>query len=198
MTTPPASALEDEQPPPSGEIALDALEPMTGPIELPGPATEPPGPIEDPAGQMEYDEDHRSSFVSAAEDAVRRRDVAALETLVQRAVASGSDMAAVARFRALSDLLRGDVGGARRAIAKARSFRNARAGGDPRESIAEAAVALGSGDPGAAARLGLRALALARKAGDPKGEHAALRTLAACYRALGREDDAAALEAHAG
>jgi hypothetical protein len=189
-TMPPPAPWEDESAPSSSEFSLDALEP-DGSVPLATlAAPERPRRVSEPVAAG------RSSFVASAEDAVRRRDLAALEELMQRAVASGSDMAAVARFRALADLLRGDVGGARRALAKARGYRRGTRG-DPRESIAEAAVALGSGNPAAAVRLGLRALALARRASDKRGESAAMRTLAACYRALGREADADAIEAAA-
>lgn len=139
--------------------------------------------------------DDRESFVAAAEEAVRTRDLEALDRLLERAVASGSDMAAVARVRAMAELLRGDVGGARRSLAKARSFRRDAGARDPREALAEAAVSLGGGDPAGAVRLSLRALGLARAAADRRGEIAALRTLAACYRALGRDVDATDLDA---
>lgn len=190
----PLPAWEDEEPPPSTEIALDTLEArghLASDDTYPRPvlsarvATVPP-------------DDGADSFVSAAESAVRARDPEALDRLLERAVASGSDMAAISRIRALADLLRGDVGGARRSLAKARGYRGGHLHGDPRESITEAAVALGTGDAAAAVRLGLRALALTRRAADRKGEIAALRTLAACYRALGRWGDATLIEKAAG
>jgi hypothetical protein len=136
-----------------------------------------------------------ASFAAAAETAVRSRDVEALEALMQRAVASGSDLAAVARFRALADLIRGDVRSAKRALQQARGHRRG-AGSSPQESLAEAAVALASGDPRTAIRSSLRALARARRGVDRRGEIAAMRTLAACYRAIGRDAEAAGIDAH--
>ncbi len=154
-----------------------------------------------PSTETSLDEAHThegASFVVMAENAVRTRDMIALERLLERAIASGSDMAAIARIRAMADLLRGDVGMAKQRLAQARRYRKTPIHADPRESIAEAAVALGGGDATSAVRLGLRALALTRRAADRKGEMAALRMLAACYRALGRSDDAASIEQAAG
>ncbi|MDQ3034537.1 MAG: hypothetical protein M3Y87_19160, partial [Myxococcota bacterium] len=214
-TVAPLGAWEDDEAPASTEISLDEIErtspghviagdaiagdaTVDGAIVDGAAALEPQHPAESERLRGPPTEERPSSFAAAAEDAVRTRDLEALDRLVERAIASGSDMAAIARFRALSDLLRGDIGGARRALEKARGYRRANGPRDPREEIVEAAVALGSGDAGAAVRLGLRALALARRASDRKGELAALRMVAACYRALGRGDDAARLEAASG
>jgi hypothetical protein len=153
------------------EVAYDVKTPTERPAE---PAPPPP-------------------FAAAAEEAVRRRDPAALEQVLQRAIANGSEMAAVARFRAMVDLLQGNVGAARRALAKARRHRKDEDGG-PHQALAEAAVALRGGDPAGAIRCALRALAAVRRKGDRKGEIASLCVLAACYRALGRDSDAARFE----
>jgi hypothetical protein len=55
-------------------------------------------------------------------------------------------------------------------------------------------VALRAGRAPSAVRLALSALADARRAADERGEAVALFTLAACFRALGRPNDAALLE----
>ncbi|UJR79468.1 hypothetical protein [Sandaracinus amylolyticus] len=203
-TVPPKSDWDEEDAaPPSAEIALDELE-GTGKHAVRD--TEPPteqvsldthdvgstqSGVIDPRGE---EDDRRSSFAAAAEEAVRSHDLVALDQLLQRAVASGSDMAAVSRFRALADLMRGDLGAARLSLAKARGYRGAAKDADPRQPLAEGAVALRGGDATGAVRLALRALALARRAGDRKGETTAMRMLAACLRALGRADDASRIE----
>lgn len=179
----------------------------TDPSELRSPLPHPPpterrvdiaddsvdetNPVARPLRTSEQELD-RVSFVHLAQDAVRRRDHEALDRLLKRAVAAGGDMAAISRFRALAELLRGDVLGARRALSKARAYHPSRT--NPREALAEAIVALAAGDMHEAVRAGLKALALARRAADPLGEEAALRTLAACYRGLGREHDVERLE----
>jgi hypothetical protein len=63
--------------------------------------------------------------------------------------------------------------------------------------LALALVLAGSGDPVGAVRAAVAALASARRRGDASGEEAALRTLARCYRALGRPHDAARFESRA-
>lgn len=170
--------------PASAEISLEELEP-TG--QHPVRDTEPP------TEEVRLDglpEAHRSSFAIAAEEAVRSNDLDALEELLQRAVASGSDMAAVSRFRAVADMLRGDLGAARASLAKARGYRGEQLDADPRQSLAEGALALRAGDARGALRLALRALSLARRGGERRGEIAAQRMIGACLRALGRGEDA--------
>jgi hypothetical protein len=54
---------------------------------------------------------------------------------------------------------------------------------------------LETGEPGAAVREGLRALAQARERGESAGEQAALKTLSLCYERLGRSQEAASLRA---
>jgi hypothetical protein len=209
---------EDESSPPSAEISLDEVrkydglgvlttgedvsDTLTGDVasvvmnetllgETSSPSIDNDVALNDGAADPP---DHGSSFVVLAENAVRNRDMVALDRLLERAIASGSDLAAIARIRAMSDLLRGDVGKAKQGLAQARRYKKKSVHSDPREAIAEAAVALGGGDLASAVRLGLRALAITRRAADRKGELAALRTLAACYRALGRFHDATLIE----
>ena len=123
-------------------------------------------------------------------DAIRRRDFAALDGLAERAIAMGSDIKAVARIRALAAALRGDLTGAQQRLDRIEAAPN-----DRRALLAEAMVALRGGRRQPATRLALRALADARRARDERGEAVALFTLAACFRAAGRPNDAALLEA---
>jgi hypothetical protein len=125
-------------------------------------------------------------------DAIHRRDFDALDSLAERAIAMGSDMKAVARIRALAAALRGDIAGAQERLDRMRDARGPR---DRRALLAEAMVALRAGRKSPAIRLGLRALADSRRTGDERGEAVALFTLAACFRAMGRPNDAALLEA---
>lgn len=125
-------------------------------------------------------------------DAIRRRDFDALDRLAERAIAVGSDMQAVARIRALAAALRGDLAGAQQRLER---MHGSAAPRDRRALLAEAMVALRGGRHSPAIRLALRALADARRATDERGEAVALFTLAACFRAAGRPNDAALLEA---
>ncbi len=137
------------------------------------------------------DVDEETDLIGDVRDAIRRRDFGALEGLAERAIAEGSDMAAVARLRALGQALRGDLAGAQRRLDRARAQNTPR---DRRALLTEAMVALRGGAIPSALRLSLSALADARRASDPRGEAVALFTLAACFRALGRQNDAALLE----
>ena len=125
-------------------------------------------------------------------DAIRRRDYESLDSLAERAIAIGSDRKGVARIRALAAALRGDHAGAQ---ARLDRMHDARAPMDRRALLTEAMVALRAGRKSHAIRLALRALAEARRAADERGEAVALFTLAACFRAMGRPNDAALLEA---
>jgi hypothetical protein len=63
-----------------------------------------------------------------------------------------------------------------------------------RSALTLAWIRLHSGDATEAIRAALEALALVRRLKDPRGETAALHTLAACYRSLQRDADAQRLE----
>ncbi|MFM2420629.1 MAG: hypothetical protein RL385_5352, partial [Pseudomonadota bacterium] len=62
----------------------------------------------------------------------------------------------------------------------------------PRVLLSTALLCFGAGDACEAVRLALRALALAKAADDAPAAEAALRTLAFCYRRIGRSEDAKA------
>ena len=123
--------------------------------------------------------------------AIRAKDVPAIDRWIERAIAEGSDATAIARLRAVTDVLRGDV-----VNAQARLARTLRTD-DPRAHLAQAMVMLGGGHYEEAVRSALHALASARHRGDAKGRSAAYLALAASYRGLGRPTDAALLERRA-
>lgn len=132
-------------------------------------------------------------LVSEVTAAIRDRDAERIEQIARRAVLDGVEMSHVARLRALADLLRGDVSGAARGLVRARSLRPAAPVGR-RALLTEAMVSLRAGAATTAVRFALRALAEARGAHDARGESVALFAMAAGYRALGRDDEAARLE----
>lgn len=136
-----------------------------------------PIPIEDPDEELD---------VAKLRTLVRSRDVHGFERWIELAVASGSDLAAVARLRAVFDALRGDAAGAERRLARSRRV----GGGTTRSMIADAIVALGMGDVESAVRSLLQALATAERAHDRTGRDVVLRTLASCYSSVGRSEDA--------
>ncbi|NOY91760.1 MAG: hypothetical protein GXP55_11240 [Deltaproteobacteria bacterium] len=121
-------------------------------------------------------------------------DFETVDGFIDLAVAEGHDLAATDRLRAMAHLLRSDMTSARRLLDRAKN----RGGDDPRQqaraALALAWVQLRGGLPQDAIRDGLHALALARSLQDPRGEAAAMHTLAACYRKLGRGEQAARIE----
>ena len=189
-----AAAADTGTDAPSVEIAL--------PPEPRKPSKPPPRRVsEPPKAQLQLPEveaaaetapDEETELHLELRDAIRRRDFAALDSLAERAIAVGSDMQAVARIRALASALRGDLTGAQQKLDR---MRDVDVPQDRRALLAEAMVALRGGRGPAAIRLALRALADARRAHDERGEAVALFTLAAGFRAAGRPNDAALLEA---
>lgn len=132
-------------------------------------------------------------FVQDAVRAVRERDFAGLEQAIRRALAEGSDLGAVGRVRAVAELARGDLEAARRRLRESRASGKADPAAQARHHLAEALLELSDGDPIMGIRATLAALAASRRLGDPRGEAASLHVLAACYRALGRDEQAARL-----
>lgn len=78
--------------------------------------------------------------------------------------------------------------------AQARRILSALPVGDGKRLLAEALIELETGRPVAGIRASLAALSRSRRTLDPRGESAALLTLAACYRAMGLTDAARALQ----
>ena len=123
--------------------------------------------------------------------AIRAKDAPAIDRWIERATAEGSDATAIARLRAVSEVLRGDVVNAQARLARTLGA------DDPRAHLAQAMVMLGGGRYEEAVRAALHALAAARHRDDAKGRSAAYLALAASYRGLGRPTDAALLERRA-
>jgi len=130
------------------------------------------------------------SFAIEAAARIREGDYEGLELAMQRAIAEGGDLGAIGRIRAIAQLARGEVAMARRsldqALERGRDDRAARA----RYELAMAWLELKSGEAMEGVRRSLSALACSRELTDARGEAAALKTLAACYRALGRDEEA--------
>lgn len=180
----------DASAPPSAPTEVRALDDDA--VGTPTPAT---GLVPSSSTPDDDGIDEESQLRLELREAIRRRDFDALDRLAERAIAVGSDMQAVARIRAIAAALRGDLAGAQQRLDRMR--RGSDGPRDRRALIAEAMIALRAGRPMPATRLALRALADARRASDERGEAVALFTLAACYRAAGRTNDAALLEARA-
>jgi tetratricopeptide (TPR) repeat protein len=146
-------------------------------------------PMEAPSGPVP------DGLVHEIISSVLAGDFDATEKRLAIALAEGKDPAAAERVRALIHLLQGDVSKAMRVLAASRAKDT---GGNrhqaARASLALALVLLQAGDAGQAIRAALGALAVARATHDSKGESAALRTLSACYRFLGRDGDAVAIQ----
>ncbi len=149
-----------------------------------------------PRGDSTTESMEDTDLVAEVTAAIRDRDAERIEQIARRAVLDGVEMSQIARLRALADLLRGDVSGAARGLVRARSLRPQAPVGR-RALLTEAMVSLRAGAATTAVRFALRALAEARADGDGRGESVALFTMAAGYRALGREAEASKLEQHA-
>ncbi len=132
----------------------------------------------------------------AGEEAIKAllaRDFERVDRVIETAIAEGRSLAAADRIRSMELLVRGDRSGAREAYARAL----AQANDDPRQrsrmALVESFLLLDEGDAPSALRPALHALSIARRMRDPMGETAAMRTVAFCYRFLGREEQAAAI-----
>ena len=137
-----------------------------------------------------------SDTVRRAVRAIVAKDFDAVERVVEAAVAAGGAPAAADRIRAVAQLARGDVNSALRTLQRSRRLApdGDTSASAARASLALALVLLNTDDPVPAVRAAVGALASARARADLRGEDAALRALASCYRALGRVDDALKFE----
>jgi tetratricopeptide (TPR) repeat protein len=134
-----------------------------------------------------------SDAVKNALRAILARDSDSAEAAIDTAVASGLGRAAAMRLWSLSQLAKGDISEAVRALRRART-----ANGSGKQALTAALILLEAGYVIDAVRSALDALATTRRAGEARGEQAALLVLGGCYRRLGRGDEALLLEAHAG
>ncbi len=146
--------------------------------------------IEAPSGSGEAQVEGEPRFVVEATRLLRAGRFDELEQAIQRAIAEGADLGAVGRFRAMAQLARGELSQAKASLDEARERGRDDRSARGRYALAMALLSLKSGDAVEGVRQGLSALACARDLVDARGEAAALKTLAACYRALGRDDDA--------
>ena len=142
----------------------------------------------DPQHEQEPDD-----LVGWAVKALTDRDFGKLQSWVNRAWAQGRAPDAIRRVQALGELAQGRVRSARSTLSGFGSVGQEDVRG-ARTDLAYAWVALHEGDAVESIRFALRALARTRKDDDTRGQEAAMRTLSAAYRALGRDDDAARLE----
>jgi tetratricopeptide (TPR) repeat protein len=131
-----------------------------------------------------------STLKDSAVSALLARDFDAVDRLLDIAVAEGHDQMAVDRFRAVALLTRGDLGDAIEALARVRRQDDAPDGAVARDEVARGLLSMARGRSVEGVRAALRALSMSRASGDLQGEAAALSTLALCYRALGRHDEA--------
>ncbi len=142
------------------------------------------------AATPEEETDHGEGSVSkVAISALLAGDIEAVERTIEVAIAEGRDLAAADRMRAMTHLAKGDTEAAMKTLARVHLDEDepdyhARA----RWHLTRCWILLHAGNGRSAVRAGLAALAAARTVKDPRGEAAALHTLAACYRTLGRPE----------
>ncbi len=117
-------------------------------------------------------------------------DIDVVERTIEAAIAQGRDLAAADRVRAMAHLAKGDTNAAMKAFARLRRQNPDDLRGRARASLTLAWILLHSGDAEGGVRASLDALASTRRLKDPRGEAAALHTMAACYRSLGRTEEA--------
>ncbi|MCB9602811.1 MAG: hypothetical protein H6720_21040 [Sandaracinus sp.] len=121
-------------------------------------------------------------------------DIGAVERTVDAAIAEGRDLAAADRVRAMAYLAKGDPARAMEVFERLARNTTREPKARARSALTLSWIRLHAGDASDAVRAALEALALVRRLKDPRGETAALHTLAACYRALHRDEDAQRLE----
>ncbi len=109
---------------------------------------------------------------------------------IDLAVAEGRDLAAAHRMRAMLSLAQGDTSAAFGAFEHAREKAGEDLGAQARASLTLAWILLHDGDGDACVRACLGALAAARRMKDPRGEAAAMHTISAAFRAMGRHEEA--------
>ncbi|MDD9937142.1 MAG: hypothetical protein OXT09_26260 [Myxococcales bacterium] len=158
---------------------------------------------EEPTTQDDLSEAGAPSASSIAHNAVRSAIAAIVdgepedaEGFLDTAVAAGWGRAGAQRLWSLALLAKGDVPGAVRTFKQAR-MPEANGHTRGREALTASLILLESGEMLAAIRAALEALGAARAQQDERGARAAMHVLSACYRVLGRDQDAAAIEAAA-
>jgi len=174
---------------------------IVGALELSPSATStlpPEAELSSPANEHGRDSTRRDSqnprsmagaAMRAATAAIAHGELDAAEGLIDTAVAAGWDRSAAQRVSSVLYLQRGQVPEAVRALKQSR-VPEADARTRCREAIAAALILLQSGEGLDALRAALDGLASARRGGDGRGEHVALRMIADCFRALDSDADA--------
>ncbi|MFW5925277.1 MAG: hypothetical protein ACOCV4_03870 [Myxococcota bacterium] len=140
------------------------------------------------------EEDALPDLVQRTVRSMLERDFDAAERFIDMAIAEGCDRPAADRLRAIAHLARGDHPAAMQALARTHEGEEGDRRRATRAALTRALVLMHGGEPASAVRPSLRALGFARALRDPRGEAAALHILAACYRTLGRPQDAEAIE----
>ncbi len=132
-----------------------------------------------------------ATSADVAVGALLRGDLGGAEKVLEGAIAAGKDLGAANRLRAMVLMAKGDITGAQAMLDRVPESDeyDVRA----RLELSRAWLKLHLGEINAAARQALLALALARRSENRRGEAAALHTLAACFRTLGRTDEADAI-----
>lgn len=140
------------------------------------------------------EDDAKAARVSAiAVNALLAGDLEKVDRTIDAAIAEGRDLAAADRVRAMAFLAKGETENALAAFERARSKAGTDLRARARASLTLAWIRLHSGDVLASIRACLDGLADARRMKDPRGEAAALQTIAAALRSLGRDADADAV-----
>lgn len=156
----------------------------------PGDAPTSPGVVSAPP----EDEEGLHALVQRTVRAMLRRDYDAAERFIDMAIAEGCDRTSAERIRSVALLARGDTAAAMEALSRTHAGDERDGRRAVRAGLTRALVQLHGGEPHDAVRAALEALATSRDLRDPRGEAAALHILATCYRVLGREGEASALE----
>lgn len=145
------------------------------------------------AAEDEVDTDEPERLAARAVTSLLSGHFDAVDDQLDMAIAGGRDLGATHRLRAINALGRGDTNAAFAAFEKAHAKAGDDIGAQARASLTLAWVLLHDGDGESCIRAGLAALAATRRMKDPRGEAAAMHTLSAAMRAMGRESDAAAI-----
>ena len=140
----------------------------------------------------EEDATSGTSISKTAVKALIKGDIDSVERTIDAAIAEGRDLVAADRVRVMTHLARGDTEAAMKVYARVQKS-NKDDHSRARSSLTYAWILLHNGNARSAVRAALDALSATRAVKDPRGEAAALHTMAACYRTLGREKEAEAI-----
>lgn len=158
-------------------------------------------PLHDTAPSEESDKPSPHPAAPAVKEALRAIlacDADAAEGALDTAVTMGLGRAAAGRLSAIAQLAKGDIPEAVRVLKRSRASGNGSAGASSiKQALTAALILIEAGQALDAMRSALEALALSRRAGEDRGEHASLFVLSGCYRLLGRFADADRIDVRA-